>query len=178
MNRKTTSNKPAAAQTKASAAAKKSTRSRAKASANKPDAETTQASQAAGSATASGPRPPQAENTVQVHQVFAVGLVSLTASSHNAMGTEAALRLRDALDEAVLPLAVITDTDAFEITLALMAPESVFPVVPGGRAKRPESADRAGKGEGAARADKVEKAEKVDKAPKAPSKNSPLRKTT
>lgn len=172
MNRKTTSTKPAAAQIKTSAAAEKSTRSKAKASANKPGAETTQTSQAAGSATANGPRPPQAENTVQVHQVFAVGLVSLTASSHNAMGTAAALRLREALDEAVLPLAVITDTDAFEITLALMAPGSVFPVVPGGQARRPEPADRAEKGDGSERADKVEKA---DKTPKGPSKNSPLR---
>lgn len=175
MNRKTTSTKPATAHTKASAAAKKSTHSKAKASANKPAAETTQTSQAAGSATASGPRPPQAENTVQVHQVFAVGLVSLTASSHNAMGTEAALRLREALDKAVLPLAVITDTDAFEITLALMAPETVFPVKPGGGAKRPEPAERAEKGEGSERSDKVEKAEKAKRAPKAPSKNSPLR---
>lgn len=178
MNRKTSRTKPAATQTKASATAKKSTRSKAKASANKPDAETTQTNQTAGSATASGPRPPQAENTVQVHHVFAVGLVSLTNRSHTAMGTEAALRLREALDEAVLPLAVITDTDAFEITLALMAPESVFPVRQGGYAKRPEPADRAEKGEGAERADKVEKAEKVKRAPKAPSKNSPLRKAT
>ena len=98
--------------------------------------------------------PGPVSTTVQVHQVFAVGLVSLTNSSHTAMGTEAALRLREALDEAVLPLAVITDTDAFEITLALMAPESVFPVTPGGHAKRPEP------------------------EAKAPSKNSPLRKAT
>lgn len=97
-------------------------------------------------------RPGAVSTTVQVHQVFAVGLISLTNSSHTAMGTEAALRLRKALDEAVLPLAVFTDTDAFEITLALMAPESVFPVTPGGHAKRPEP------------------------EAKSPSKNSPLRK--
>ncbi len=98
--------------------------------------------------------PGPVSTTVQLHQVFAVGLVSLTNSSHNAMGKEAAIRLREALDEAVLPLAVFTDTDAFEITLALMAPESVFPVTPGGHAKRPEP------------------------EAKAPSKNSPLRKAT
>ena len=98
--------------------------------------------------------PGPVSTTVQVHQVFAVGLVSLTNSSHTAMGTEAALRLREALDEAVLPLAVFTDTDAFEITLALMAPETVFPVMPGGHAKRPEP------------------------EAKSPSKNSPLRKAT
>lgn len=97
-------------------------------------------------------RPGAVSTTVQVHQVFAVGLVSLTNSSHNAMGKEAAIRLREALDEAVLPLAVFTNTDAFEITLALMAPETVFPVMPGGHAKRPEP------------------------AVKSPSKNSPLRK--
>ncbi|MDR7152890.1 hypothetical protein J2W49_004868 [Hydrogenophaga palleronii] len=117
-------------------------------------------------------RPGSVPTTVQLHQVFAVGLVSLTDRSHTAMGTEAALRLREALDEAVLPLAVMTDTDAFEITLALMAPETVFPVMPGGRAKQREPADRAEKGERAGRGNST------DMAPKAPSKNSPLRKAT
>lgn len=91
------------------------------------------------------------------------------------MGTEAALRLREALDEAVLPLAVFTDTDAFEITLALMAPETVFPMMPGGRAKQPEPADGAEKGE---RADRADRANRTNVAPKAPSKNSPLRKAS
>ncbi|MDO8905636.1 hypothetical protein [Hydrogenophaga sp.] len=175
MNRKTTSTKPAAAPNKPGAAATKKSRSRAKASTNKPDAETTQATQAAGSATASGPRPPQAENTVKVHKLFAIGLVGLSDRCHNALGKEAAMRLREALDKAVLPLAVFTDTDAFEITLALMAPETVFPVMPGGRAKQPAPADRAEKGE---RANRANRADRTDMAPKSPNKNSPLRKAT